>query len=466
MNTFPEQTQIEEQSVIPGEPGRAGQFAKGTLITVSARILTLILGIATYVILARILGPEGKGIYTLAALLPTLIVTFISLGIDSANAYYVAKGDYSRQEILGANIVFALVIGAIGIMIGLMVALFFSQSIFPGVAQDYLLLALVLIPMSLIFSYLQYILLGAQRFKEYNLIAILRALLFLIFIVIGLWALKTGIAGALLAGVFALFLANIVLFLWVRRISGGISVKLHHDYIKKALVYGIQIHLFVIIVFLNYRVDMFLINSFLNPAAVGFYTIAVGLVEKIWLIPHAMSTVLFPKVVAETDEQRRKEFTPLVARTVLWISALGALALFFLGRWIVEIFFSAEFLPAVRPLQILLPGIVAMSVWAGLANDISGRGRPMLNTYIGGMSLVVNVLLNILWIPMYGINGAALASTVSYGVTLVVQLFVYCRVSGNSWTNVLLPQPGDWVLYWRTGLTMVQWMKVRAKALL
>jgi len=107
-----------------------------------------------------------------------------------------------------------------------------------------------------------------------------------------------------------------------------------------------------------------------------------------------------------------------------------------------------------------------MSVWAVLANDISGRGRPMLNTYIGGMSLVVNVLLNILWIPMYGINGAALASTVSYGVTLVVQLFVYCRVSGNSWTNVLLPQPGDWVLYWRTGLTMVQWMKVRAKALL
>jgi len=211
---------------------------------------------------------------------------------------------------------------------------------------------------------------------------------------------------------------------------------------------------------------MFLVNGYLNPAAVGFYAIAVGLVEKIWLIPHAMSIVLAPKVAAETDEQRRKKFTPLVARTVLWISALGALALFLFGRWIVEFLFSAEFLPAVQPLQILLPGIVAMSIWAVLANDIAGRGRPMLNTYIGGISLVVNVLLNILWIPMYGIEGAALASTVSYSVSLIVQLFVYCRVSGNSWTNVLLPQPGDWALYRRTGLTMVQWMKARVEVLL
>ena len=441
-------------------------FSQATSITVIARILSLLLGIATSIILARLLGPEGKGIYTLAALLPALIVTFANLGIGPATVYYVAQGRYPRQEILGNNIIFAVGIGAVGVLGGLIVALFFHQGVFPGVAQGYLLLALALIPVNLFFAYLLNILLGAQRFKEYNLLAILHAILFLAFIVIALWILKTGIIGALLAAVVAWFLTNVVLLLWARKAAGGISFRLNRDYLKKASVYGIQAHLGNILGFLNYRIDMFLVNGFLNPAAVGFYSIGVGLVEKLWLVSHAASTVLFPRVAAESDEQRRKEFTPIIARTVLWVTALGALAIFFLSRWIVESLYSVVFLPAVEPLQILLLGIVALSVGRVLANDIAGRGRVMLNNYAGSAIVATNVVLNIWWIPRYGIAGAAWASTVSYGLGLVMMLFLYCRLSDNPWTKVLFPQPGDWALYRRTGLAFGQWVKAKITAVL
>jgi len=439
----------------------SGSFARGTALTFTARILTLLLGIATSVLLARLLSPEGKGLYTLAALLPTLIVTFANLGIGPATVFYVAQGRYPPPVILGNNVIFTLGISTIGVLGGLLVVLFFHETIFPGVAQGHLLLALALIPVSLFFSYVQNILLGAQRFKEFNLIAILRTGLFLALLMVALWALTAGVTGAILASILAQLLTDMVLLLWAWKVTGGIAFRLDLTYIKEVSRYGIQAHLGNILGFLNYRIDVFLVNGFLSPAAVGFYSIGVGLVEKLWLISQAASTVLFPRAAAETDEERRKSFTPLVARTVLWVTALGALVFFLVSRWLVEFLYSPAFLPAVQPLQILLLGIVALSVSRVLANDIAGRGRPILNTYVGLGTLTTNVILNVLWVPRYGIAGAAWASTISYSVTLLARLFLYCRLSGNPWTKVLLPQPGDWAIYRRTGLALGRWLRAK-----
>ncbi len=127
-------------------------FAKNVTITFIVRILNLILGIATFVLITRLLGPEGKGIYTLAVLLPTLIATFGNFGIGSATVYYVAKERYPYRDILGNNIIFAIGTGTLGMIGGLILAIFFRQIIFPGVAQGYLFLALVLVPGNLFFT--------------------------------------------------------------------------------------------------------------------------------------------------------------------------------------------------------------------------------------------------------------------------------------------------------------------------
>lgn len=442
------------------------RFARDTAFTVLANILTLVLGLGSSVVLARLLGPEGRGIYAIASLLPSLVVTFIHMGIGPATVYYTAQGRYPWREILGSNVFLALIIGVIGIVAGLIVTLFLRESVFPNVASEYLLIAISIIPVNLLFLYLRYILLGAQRIKEYNVLDIWQSFCFLALAALALWVLGLGVVGALLAAIISWFLVTAMALLWTWRVTDGISLQLNISYIKDAGVYGVQAHLANILGFLNYRLDMFLVNWFLNPAAVGFYSISVGLAEKLWLVSQATSVVLFPRVAAETDELRRKEFTPLVARTVFWGTALAALLLFFLIRYVIVFLYSEEFLPAVQPLQILLPGIVALSVWRLLANDLAGRGKPMLNTYITGVAVVVNLVLNIFWIPRYGIEGAAWASTASYGLALVIILFVYCRLSGNRWTKVLLPQRGDWALYWQTGAALGQWMKVKVRKVL
>ncbi|MBC7109287.1 MAG: polysaccharide biosynthesis C-terminal domain-containing protein, partial [Methanomassiliicoccales archaeon] len=74
-------------------------------------------------------------------------------------------------------------------------------------------------------------------------------------------------------------------------------------------------------------------------------------------------------------------------------------------------------------------------------------------------AVATNIALNLLWIPRYGIVGAAWASTVSYTVSFLGALFFYCRLSGNRWTKVILPQRGDWALYWKTVATLRQWVQ-------
>lgn len=435
-------------------------FTKNTAGIITTTVIKSCIGIVTIVIIARILGPEGKGIYSLAMLLPGLIVTFANFGISQATVYHVARERYSWKDILGNNVLFSLGALGVGVLSGLIVAIFFAQSLFPNVAQGYLLLGIAVIPGSLFFSNLHSFFVGAQRFREYNLIAIFKSFLTLAFIVIALWMFKAGIVGALVANISALSLAGLVLFLWARKIADGTSFKVNLSYLREASIYGIQAHLGNMIGFLNYRIDMFLIASFLNPMSVGFYSIGVGLAEKLWLVSRAASTVLFPKVAGETDEVRRKTFTPLVFRTVFWITTLGAMAIFFLSRWIVEFLFSADFLPAVLPLRILLVGIVALSASRVLANDVAGRGRPILNTYVGASALMTNVALNLIWIPRYGIAGAAWASTLSYSVTLLARIYLYCQLSGNSWIRVISPQRTDWTLYRQTISTIGRKLRV------
>lgn len=431
-------------------------FSQKAGMTLVARVISLIFGFATSILLARVLGSEAFGIYSLAMLLPAVIVVFADFGISPANVYYVAQEKFCRREIFWNSILFTAVIGFFAVIFGLIISLYFGENFFQGVPQNYLFLALLFIPIKLFFTYIRNMLLGAQRFWEYNLLNIVPAISFFILIVIALWILKTGVRGALVAGIMAWFLTDIVLFFKTKQAFGGISIKRNYRYQKKAIDYGLKAYLGNALQFLNYRLDMFLVNSILNTTAVGYYSIAVLLVERLWLVSQVASTVIFPRVASETDEKKRLEFTPLVARTVFWVTAFGALVLFLLSRVLIIVFYSDKFLPSLPPLQALLIGVVALAVGRVLALDISGRGKPILNTYVAAITLVLNISLNLLWIPKYGIVGAAWASTISYVILFMCTFLFYNSITGNSLKKVLLPQSGDWTIYKETVISIIK----------
>jgi Na+-driven multidrug efflux pump len=86
----------------------------------------------------------------------------------------------------------------------------------------------------------------------------------------------------------------------------------------------------------------------------------------------------------------------------------------------------------------LLPGIVLISGTRVLANDISARGRPELNMYTAWLILIINIVANLLLIPHFGIEGAAIASTIAYTANSFAKLVQYSSLSQTAW----------WVSFW------------------
>jgi len=241
-------------------------------------------GIGTSVVLVRVLGPQGRGVYALAMLLPNMIVTFGNFGVGPATVYYTAREEVPRRVILGNNILLSLGLGGLGIVAGMSIIACFRQSLFKGIAVSLLLFSLVLVPLNFFLSFVRYILLGVQRIKEYNYIQIVQTIFFFVTVVAALLLFKMEVVGAVGAKFLSTLAAGVLAFHWAKMVSGGIDLHPNFPYMKKAITYGIQAHLSNILAFLNYRIDIFLVNWFLNPAAVGFYAVGVGLAEKIWLV--------------------------------------------------------------------------------------------------------------------------------------------------------------------------------------
>ena len=425
-----------------------GKFTKDTFFTFITNNFYFVLALASSVIIARALGPEGRGIYALVLLLPGFLITFTNLGIGQASVYFIGKKKYIPKIVFGNNIFLAFIITIFTIIIGLIIIIYFSGVFFPGIKQEYLLFGLFFIPFNIFFNFISDILLALQKIKKYNIIVyVFRALLFLLFITPFFVWLSIGVKTVITIELVSYFIACIVLFFWVKKETNGISLKINRAYVRDFFQYGIRVYLANLLSFVRRRLDIFLLNLYLNPFAVGVYSIARGLSEKILLVARSAGTVLFPRVASETKADELKRFTPIVCRNIIFISVLAAIVISIFTEHIINIFYAKEFLGAVGPLNILLIGEVAISAIITLGNDIAGRGKPMINAYINLAALAVNFTSLIILLPRFGLIGAAWAASASYVVLALITLFVYRQISGNNIIDIILIKKEDFKSY-------------------
>ncbi len=448
---------------------KATRFAKDTLLILGTQIGNLIVGVVSSILVARILGPEGKGIYSLTLLFSSLFVTFLNFGLGPATVFFVAKGEYPRKTILENNLLAILILGLGGILLGILLLSLTGQKIYPDIPRQLLFLSLLLIPVNFFNNQLatQY-LLGMKKISKYNLAIFGLVLLPFFFFVVVVVLFGPNLSAVIWSRIIGLAVVAIILLIWLSQSIGKLSLGFNKEYIKNAYQYGIKAYLGNVIGFLNYRVEVFLLAYFLPISTVGYYTIAVGLAESLWMVSKSAGTLIFPVVSAEQDEDRKKTFTPLIMRTVLGITALAAFVLYYLADWLLPLVYTDIYLPSVPLFRILLPGIVFISGERILSNDIAGRGKPILNTYVGGVGFLIQLVLNLFLIPLYGAIGAAWASTIAYLFLLVIRLGVYLRISANDLQSVILPQNEDWGLYWRLIVKiwndMKKWLKKEKKS--
>ncbi len=402
--------------------------------------------VGTAIITARLLGPTGRGQLTVATLLATLIVTLGSLGLGSAATYFTARGERARPMVLGNSVLISFALGVVIVAIGVSVIAFGAR--LHGVPASYLILAMLAVPFALVLTNAQSVVMGLQRFREYNWITIAQAVISLLFVGVALLALGGEVRAAIIATTLStIVLAVIALVVAIRIV--GVRWRIDRGYFSAATSYGLRVHVANVLSFLGYRLDVFVLNSYATPAAVGFYAAAVAIAERLWMLSQAVSVALFPRIAEEKDEDVRRSITPLLARNTLWLTAVAGVLFWLLSNQIITLLYSSEFKSSGAALRALLPGVVLFSAARVLGNDIAGRGRPLINSYLTAVSVAANLGLNLLLIPTHGIVGAAWSSSISYSSLFVAMVAVYCRIAVVPVRTVIIPTREDASAYFR-----------------
>ena len=414
-------------------------ISKNSAITFSSQILIFAVGFITSIILARTLGPTGKGIYALIILIPAVMLKLGSLGIEAANVYFIGSKQYEPKDVVSNSLLSSILLGLFLILLFLGISYLSAFKNYLNSNQInifYLWLTVLTIPFSLFSGFLRSIFLGKEEIRTFNKINIFQTITQLVLIVIFLMILKQGVSGAVNVYILtAMFVFVFIIFL-IKKFT-EIKFSFNKNLFKDFVGYGVKAYFGNLAQFLNYRLDMFLVALFLTPTAVGYYSLAVGIAERLWMLPGAIATVLFPRI-SSIKSTAANDLTPRIARHTFFIIFILSLILAILTKPLVKILFGIAFLPSVMPLLILLPGIVALGGAKTLTADLAGRGKPQFGTYSAFISLAVNIPLNLWLIPKWGISGAAFASTIAYIVATLVVIGAFAKISQKSWSEILI----------------------------
>lgn len=396
---------------------------RNTIETIFFNVLTSLLSLLLAIFVSRSLGPELKGIYSLVIFIPTMIYSFGFFGINLAANFLVAKKKLARAEVVSTSFALALIIGAVLFIIGYLAIVLAKPYYLPSVPNNSMLVAILITPVQIIFSLLDNLLLGVNRTQLFNKICLLRSFLNLILVgsafFIGRDRLLLYVLAALLAQVIPLPL----LYFWVKSHVAEFALERVKKRTTKLLFkFGLKNHLNHIILFLEYRIDILIINHLKSPLEVGFYTVAVAVAEASSILITPINNVIFPLIAGDHAGKNKRAYKSFSIYVSISISVILAFMIFLLSPWLITALFGSAFLSAVLPLKVLAFASIFANLRRILMSNLSAEDKAHISTLFNIPALTLNIALNFYLIPKFGITGAAVSSLATYAISALLLL--------------------------------------------
>lgn len=391
------------------------------------------------ILLARLLGPTGKGVITALFVIPNMMVSLADLGVRQASAYYIGQEKYSVQEVLSSSLFLWLITSIVSMVV---VLAYYTVPFTESYSIVLIIIGLSYVPIKILVSYLNGVLQGQQLIGRMNIKILIEFSVRLIIVILLVWIFDMGVTGAALATVLPTF----AVFFYSRKMvakTAEIKIKylsgIPQDMFRKGIIYALALF----ILQLNYKVDIVLLENIVSSSDLGIYSVGVTLAELIWQVPAAVAVVLFARSANSKSDIEASNRSAKLLR-LSWIPLIIVSVIFWIGAPLfVQILYGQDFVLAGNVIRLLLPGIVVMVLFKILNADLAGRGKPLFALRIYIVTLLLNVVLNVILIPQYGINGAAFASTVSYIVGAIIFSIAYHRHTGLSYSDLFILNKED-----------------------
>jgi O-antigen/teichoic acid export membrane protein len=396
--------------------------------------LVLAANLVTGVIVARALGPEGRGELTAILILTQMAGWVFSLGGTEGITFRLARHPEDGARLLGSWLAVSLplAIAAVGVGQLLLPTLFAAQT------ESALTLAriyLLTVTLQIIHLVVTAILLGDQDFHFFNFTRVAAPALIGAAYVCLLLTDDLSIESALIvnAGATAAALAMAAPRAVRRHGIEGPDLPL----LRATIWYGLRAHSGALTGLINTRVDLLILPAFLSAGSVGLYSVATNVTWIIVTLTGTAALFVFPVAA-----RRRDMSAPTVIRTLHAIFAIGltiAIALAILAEVALSLVYGSDFREAATALRLLLPGSVlyagALALWSGfLAAD-----RPFLSAVTQGTGAVLTVAGLLLFLESGGITAAAIVSSCAYATVFAMSLVLYRRIAKLRWRDFVRP---------------------------
>jgi len=387
-------------------------------------------------LLGKELGPSGLGLYTLAFTIYMFGMQFGSFGIEASLTKYIAscKGDFAK---IGTYISSGIT-GSIlsGLVMGCCLFLL-SPSIGVNVFHsDEMVTFLRLNAISLPFLAIQRAVLGSmnglRQMNHYAFFHVVQNASMLFLSIIMVMILKMSVLGAVLGFVIpTIILGSLMPF--------SLKKYLKYPYysfnsaLSELSLFGFFVVLANSVSMVNTQVDSVLIGYFMNEVSVGYYAVAVILLQGILLIPNSIQKVTTPLIAgysAGNDYQHIKSLIKKTMAKTFVVTAFLAGLIIIIGKFLIINLFSEDFLPAYLPLLILLIGYSIDAPFIAIDGWFSSVGRVKLAFQFVAVLATLNIILNIILIPKFGLVGAAIATSLSFVIiafldTIFLKMYIF-----------------------------------------
>lgn len=413
---------------------------KNIYYTVFSQVISFFLLFAFNLFSSRFLGPEQYGLYTMLLLVPYLFGRFGHLGLDAANAFF-SHNDKSERIIFSNSII------VITFSSGLFTLVIFVDSfVYKYLSFGYefktFLSMLAIVAFSMFRTLFQSLLIGKDKIKINSIISIFDSLYPLIGLMLLYFFNALSAFNLMLVTLVGLLLTS-CLIMW--NVSFGRCSDFNVSFLKRSIRYGFDSWVNNISNQMLYKIDFFLIGYFLGLESVGIYAIAVMLAEKSWYLSGALGNAIFPKLKCY-DDTKAFQLATSVAKLNLVIVTISLVLIAVLGDFLIPILFGESYSLAYETILILTPGIIALAIPKVLVSHLAARNKLRIAVRASVSSVLLNLILNLLLIPQFGLIGAAVASSISYVIYLAIYVIEYRKEFSCKYRSILIPNVNDLVI--------------------
>lgn len=432
----------------------------------SSRLIIMVISFITSVFSTRLLGVELKGQFSYLVTISGFVWMVLDLGLYRSFPYLVRK----YPEHLGS--LFHWIVLQFLVNLSVLTTLGFClMSLVSGLMDItfsplYMFLFVCLISFSQLSMQLQSLYLGLNKIWQHSLANLLNAIVMLLLITLG-FALKNHleplifVLGATVIGTIITIMYYISKHDWSQ-----LSRKIDLSFVNTSYKYGFRVFLSTIIIMLLIRADIIIIKHFLSFKEVGIYSIAAHIIDMLQIASNVVGGLLLVKLSDSKSDIDKWLIMKKLLMSFFVLLFCANLGFVIFGKFMIANLYGVQFVPVYSVYLWLIPASFGLSFGSLFNMYLNSKGFPVISIVLPAISLILNIILNYLLIPVWGIKGSALATSVAYILWFVLIVLYEQKQSKNELLKYIIPDRQDWHNLFQEGMKLISELKSKLLAFL